>query len=63
VFQNRAWRKIRGPKLEEVKGWKNCIMSIVISALTKFYLGDQLEEDEMGWTCGTCVGERNTGFW
>lgn len=23
LFENRAWRKILGPKLEEIMGWKN----------------------------------------
>jgi len=63
MFENRAWTKIRGPKLEEVTGWKNCIMNVVICAPIKFYVGDQLKDDEMGRACGTCGRGRNTGFW
>jgi hypothetical protein len=63
VFENRVWRKIHGPKLVEVTGWKNCIMSVIICTVTKFYVGDHLKEDEMGRSCGTCGRERNTGFW
>jgi len=58
-----CWRKIHGPKLVEVTGWKDCIMSVIICTVTKFYVGDQLKEDEMGRSCGICGRERNTGFW
>jgi hypothetical protein len=43
VFENRAWRKICRPKLVEVTGWKNCIMSVIICTVTKFYIGDHLK--------------------
>jgi hypothetical protein len=26
--------------------------------LTECYSGDQFEDDEMGWECGTCGGEK-----
>lgn len=62
VFENRVWRKICGPKLEEAKGWKNCIMSFIICTLTKLYVGGELKEDETGGTCGTVGQTEVQGF-
>ena len=30
---------------------------------TKYYSGDKLKKNEMGWACGTYVGEIHKGFW
>jgi hypothetical protein len=56
VVQLRVLRKIFGSKAEEVRGeWKNCIMRIYRSR--KYYLCDQIEENETGGACGMCGGQ------
>jgi hypothetical protein len=56
VFENRVLRKIFGPKRNEVtRTWGELHNE---ELLTKYYAGDQIEENEMGGACSTYGEER-----
>jgi hypothetical protein len=59
VFENRALRKIFGPKRDEVTGeWKKkyIIRSFWSVLLTKYHSGDQMVKNEVEWPCSTYGG-------
>jgi len=67
VFENRLLRRIFGTKRDKVTGeWKK-LYNIELNdlLLTQYWLGDQIEKNEMGRTCSTYGrrGEAYTGFW
>ena len=59
VFENRMLTGISAPKRNEVRrNGENCIMrSLMISILTKYCSGDQMENNEMGEVCSAYWGE------
>jgi len=54
VFENRVLRRIFGPVRDEVtvEGRK------VNNEITKHYLGDQIDRNEIGWACGMYRGKK-----
>jgi hypothetical protein len=55
VFVNRVLRRIFGPKREEViQEWRKLYYEELI---TKYYVDDQIEKNEMGGACNTYGGE------
>jgi hypothetical protein len=61
AIENRAMRKIRGPKWERVTGnWRklHCVEHHYL-LITKHHFGDQIKENEMGRACGTNAGEES----
>jgi hypothetical protein len=50
VFENSVLRRIFGPKREKgVGGGKECIFrSFINCTLTKYYYGNQIDEDDVG---------------
>jgi len=48
VFENGVLRRIFGPKRDKGIG-ENCILR---SSITKYFLDDQIEKNEMGGACG-----------
>lgn len=58
MFQNRLLRKIFGPQRDEVINEEDLLIQILRSALlTEYYLDDGTKRNEMGVTCGSCVGD------
>jgi hypothetical protein len=55
MFVNRSLRKIFGPKGDKVRGeWRK----LHYEELQNLYIQcEQIEENEMGWSCGTYGGE------
>jgi hypothetical protein len=56
TFGYRVLRRIFGPKREEVVGGWRRLRNEELHNLVRFikyYLGDQVKEDEMGVTCST----------
>jgi hypothetical protein len=67
VFKNRALRRILGPKTEEVtKGWKNCIMSLVINSLiiiTTIIVTNMMTLKDMRWAeHESCMGKTRNAY-
>jgi hypothetical protein len=58
-------RNVFGPKIDEATGdWRKLHNEELRDVfLIKYHLGDQMKEDEMGGTCGTCVGDSHAEFW
>ena len=59
MYESMLLRKIFALKEEKIGDWRK-LHNKELSDLdfpTRFYLADQTEEDEMGKTCGTCMGE------
>ena len=51
VFENMVWRRIFGPRRDEVTGeWRRLHNE---ELLTQYCAGDKIEKNEMGWACGT----------
>jgi hypothetical protein len=59
VFENRAMRRIFGPKRDEVtgSGEKYIMRNLMICTAPLYCSGDIIKKNEMGWTCST-FGER-----
>ena len=59
MFENRMWRKIFGPKMDEVRGERRRLHYDELHAvfLTKHYAGDKIKKNEMGGACDA-YGER-----
>jgi len=56
VFENRVLRRIFGPKRDKVTGeWRKLHNEVVF--LAQYFLGDQIEKNEMGGACSTHGGE------
>jgi hypothetical protein len=60
MFENRNLRKIFGPKREKVIGeWRKFHYEELqnLYSSKNIILCEQIEENEMGWSCGTYGGE------
>ena len=59
VFENRVLRKIVGPKRDGITGGGEdyILRSLMICTLHKYYLGVQIEKNEIGGACSTYGGE------
>jgi hypothetical protein len=54
VFEDRALRKIFGPKREQVSGsWRRLHSEEFHKSVTGYYYNDQVKKDEMGGACST----------
>ena len=61
VFGNRVMKRIFGCERDEVTGeWRKLLSEALnnLSPLTKYYSGDQIEKNQMGWACSTYGGEK-----
>jgi hypothetical protein len=61
AFQNRALRRIFGPKRDEVTGeWRKLHNEELngLYSLTQYRAGDKIEKNEMGGACSADGGER-----
>ena len=58
MFENRVWRKIFGPKRNEVTGEGRKLHSEELSdlLLTQYFAGDKIEKNEMGGACSAYGG-------
>jgi hypothetical protein len=60
AFENKALRRIFRPKREKVKGkWENYYEKFSYVLFTRFYEGDQINENNMGEACSTQRDMRN----
>ena len=60
VFEDRAMRRIFGPKRDEVTGEWGKLHKEELNDLyssSKYYSGDQIEKNEMGGACSTYEGQ------
>jgi hypothetical protein len=64
VSENRALRRISGPKKDEVTGeWRKLLHESFVICTHSVLSGDQIERNEMGRAYDTFGGEVYTGFW
>ena len=59
VFENRLLRRIFGSRRDEVTGeWRKLLSGeLMICIITKYYMGYQIEKNEMSRACSTYGGE------
>jgi len=67
VFQNRALRRIFGPKRDEVTGEWRKLHNVELNdllLLTQYFASNKIKKNEMGGACGTYGGgeRRVQGF-
>jgi len=63
VFENMVLRRIFGPKRDEATGERRKLHNEELNDLysIKYFLGNQIDKNEMGGTCST-YGERRSTF-
>jgi hypothetical protein len=64
VFENMGLGRIFGLKRDKVRGERKYYIteSFKMYNIAQYYLGDQIDTNEMGGACGTYGGETRTGF-
>ena len=65
VFEDRALRRIFGPKRDEVIGDWRKLHNEELNDLyfSKYCSGEKIEKNEMGGACRAYGGDEYTGFW
>ena len=56
MFENRALRRIFGPRRDGVTGEWRKLHNELNSQYTQYCAGDKIEKNEMGGACGTYGG-------
>ena len=64
MFENRVFRRIFGPKRDQVTDeWRKLDNEELNDLSLTQRLGDKTEKNEMGGACSVYGGEAYTGFW